>query len=39
MKKLIGFLITKEKKEINIDIFNAGLKLIHFKHSDYFIYL
>lgn len=39
MTKIIGFLISKEKKEIDIDFFNVGLKTIELSHLDYNIYL
>lgn len=39
MNKIIGFLITEENKDINIDFFNVGLKKIVLKHNDYYIYL
>lgn len=39
MTKIIGFLISKEKKEIDIDFFNMGLKTVQLFHKDFFIYL
>lgn len=39
MTKIIGFLIAKEKKELNIDFFNVGLKTIELSYLDYCIYL
>lgn len=39
MSKIIGFLITKEKKELDIDFFDVGLKTIELFHSNYYIYL
>ena len=39
MTKIIGFLITKENIDINVDIFTAGIKYIRFKHANYYIYL
>ncbi len=39
MNKLIGFLITKELKKIDVDFFDAGIKACKIKRSDYNIYL
>ena len=39
MTKIIGFLITKEKKELNIDFFNVGLQTIELTRLNYKIYL
>ena len=38
LNKLIGFLITKEDISLNIDIFEAGLKLFKIKHNEFYIY-
>ena len=39
MNKIIGFLISKEDKEPNIDIFNVGLNLIKLSFLDYKIFI
>jgi len=39
MTKIIGFLITKGKKDINIDFFNVGIQPIELTHLNYSIYL
>jgi hypothetical protein len=39
MTKIIGFLISKEKKEFDIDVFNVGLNKIEIKYGEYYIYL
>jgi len=39
MTKIIGFLIAKESKPIEIDFFSVGLKLIQLRHNNYNIYL
>lgn len=39
MTKIIGFLISKEKIEIDIDFFNIGLKAIKISHKNYNLYL
>jgi len=39
MTKIIGFLVTKEKKELDIDFFESGLTTIKLFHSGYYVYL
>lgn len=39
MTKIIGFLIAKEKRELDIDFFNVRLKTIELSHLNYYIYL
>ena len=39
MNKIIGFLISKEKKEFDIDVFNVGLNKIEIKYGEYYISL
>ncbi len=39
MTKIIGFLVTKEKKELDIDFFKSGLSTIELFHSGYYVYL
>ena len=39
MNKIIGFLITEERKEQDIDFFNAGLKVVEINYKNYNIYL
>ncbi len=39
MNKIIGFLVTKEKKELDIDFFKSGLSTIELFHSGYYVYL
>ena len=39
MTKVIGFLITKENKQPEVDFFGVGIKSITMQHNDYYIYL
>jgi len=40
MNKIVGFLISKTKKlNLNIDVFNVGLKLIEVSYAGYYIYI
>ncbi len=39
MTKIIGFLITKETVNFNIDFFNVGIKTITIKYNNYSLYL
>ena len=39
MTKIIGFLITKENKQPEVDFFNAGIKITTVQHNGYDIYL
>ncbi len=39
MRKIIGFLISPEKKRVDIDFFHVGLNILEIKHLNYFIYL
>jgi len=37
--KIIGFLISKDNCNPNIDIFKIGMKIVEIKYNDYYIYL
>ena len=39
MTKIIGFLITKENKQLKVDFFDVGIKTILIKCDEYNIYL